>query len=422
METILLHFEKFFKTDMHYLLRGGSWLTVGQIVATGTSLILSVIFARFLPKETYGTYQYVLSIFGILSLATLSGINIYLQQAVARGLEGSTLIAFYTKVKWGTLASIGSVSVGLYYLYFGNTTLSFSFFVAAPFLPFMDALSVSNIYLQGKKLFGPSIRYYSVSQIGWVTMIVAAVVFTKNLPVIILAYCGGATLVRYIIFRRTFEKYPPNGEKDPNVVSYGKHLSAVSFATTISLFLDTMLVFHYLGPVQTAIYALATAPADQIRALAKNIGPLAVPKLAQRSFKEIDAMLYTRLFQLALLGGAMALTYILLAPLFFKILYPNYMEAVFYSQLFALNIILRISGNFFNAAMQSKMHYIPKSWLYFGMIPQIVFILGVFLLIQRYGIIGIFAASFFSASVSSFISFIQWKVLLCRHKENLDVK
>jgi O-antigen/teichoic acid export membrane protein len=285
----------------------------------------------------------------------------------------------------------------------------------------MDALSVSNTYLQGKKLFGPSIRYYSISQIGWVAMIIAAVIFTKNLPVIVFAYCGGATLMRYIIFRRTFEKYPPNKEKDLNVVSYGKHLSIVSFATTISQYLDTMLVFHYLGPVQTAIYALATAPADQIRGLAKNIGPLAVPKLAQRSFKEIHAMLYTRVFQLALLGGAMAFIYILLAPLFFKILYPNYMEAVFYSQLFALNIIFRVSGNFFNAAMQSKMHHFPKSWLYFGMVPQIIFILGVFLLIQKYGIVGIFVASFLSASTASVISFIQWKRLLYRYKENLDV-
>ena len=54
-----------------------------------------------------------------------------------------------------------------------------------------------------------------------------------------------------------------------------------------------------------AIYSIAIAPPDQIKNLFKNIPTLAMPKLAQRSFKEIDALLYKRLIYLFLAGLAM---------------------------------------------------------------------------------------------------------------------
>ncbi len=52
--------EKYIKTDMIYLVKGGFWLTLGQIISSVSSLLLVIAFANLLPKETYGIYKYFL--------------------------------------------------------------------------------------------------------------------------------------------------------------------------------------------------------------------------------------------------------------------------------------------------------------------------------------------------------------------------
>ena len=63
--------ERYSKTDMLYLVRGGFWLSLNHIAASVSSLILAVAFANLIPAETYGTYRYVLSIIWLM-ISTLT--------------------------------------------------------------------------------------------------------------------------------------------------------------------------------------------------------------------------------------------------------------------------------------------------------------------------------------------------------------
>ena len=90
---LLRRSERHTKTDMVYLASGGFWLTVGQIISSAATFGLAIAFANLLPKETYGTYKFVLSIAGILTIFTLPGMVTSLTQAVARNFEGSVILA-----------------------------------------------------------------------------------------------------------------------------------------------------------------------------------------------------------------------------------------------------------------------------------------------------------------------------------------
>ena len=85
IERGLLWSEKYIKTDMVYLARSGFWLLFGQGTTLLSVLALSIVFANFLPKETYGTYKYILSLTGIFSIFTLPGMTTALIRATARG-------------------------------------------------------------------------------------------------------------------------------------------------------------------------------------------------------------------------------------------------------------------------------------------------------------------------------------------------
>ncbi len=132
--------EKWTKTDMIYLAKGGFWLTLGQGVSSVSSFLLAIAFANLLPKETYGTYKYIMSIVSLLAIPTLAGMNTAIIQAVARGYEGSVMPAFKTKVKWGLLGGLASLILTGYYYFQGNNTLAISFLITAVFVPFMDSL------------------------------------------------------------------------------------------------------------------------------------------------------------------------------------------------------------------------------------------------------------------------------------------
>jgi len=48
--------ERYTKTGMVYVAEGGFWLILGQIVSVFSTLLLPIIFANLLPKESFKQY------------------------------------------------------------------------------------------------------------------------------------------------------------------------------------------------------------------------------------------------------------------------------------------------------------------------------------------------------------------------------
>lgn len=406
----------FARTDLNYLAKGGFWLSVGHIVGASSSFIIAVLFANLFTKDTYGTYKFVLAIASVLTIATLPGLNTYLAQAVARGFEKTFLSAFAQKIKWGLWGGAAGLLIALYYAINENWTVSTAVAVAALFTPFMDSAGVYNVYLQGKKMFRKAIEYFTINQIIATALLAAALVVTRDLFAVLLVYFASWTGLRLFFFSRTLKRYPPQGGEDAKALSYGKHLSLVGLAATIGSNLDSLLLFHYLGPVEVALYAFALAPIEQIRGWYKNISPLALPKLANRSFKEINTLLLPRMAALSVIGVAIASIYVLAAPFVFAIFFPQYAESVLITQLLAGILALRLPGAFFSTLPQAKMQYMPKSWLYWETVPNVVLIGSYFILIPAFGIYGAIASRYLWIFSGAIIGGIRWRMLSNRHE------
>ncbi len=414
-ETWLRWSERCLKTDVRYLMRGGSWLGLGQLAASLSSFTLAILFANLIPKETYGTYKYVLSVVSMLSAFTLTGINTPLAQGIARGKEGAFLTSLRVKIRWGMLGLIASIALALYYYFAGNAALAFAFFIAGIFIPLMDPLGLYNVYLQSKKLFGEAIRYYAVSQGIATAIMAAALYFSGNLFLILTAYFASWTALRYFFHRITMAKFPPNAEDDPEIIAQGKHLSFIGVLTNVVSNIDSFLIFHFLGAAPVALYTLATAPIDQLRASFKNVAPLALPKLTHRSIKEINGLLVHRLVILFAIGFGTAALYAFAAPILFPILFPKYVTAIPISIAFAFTLCLQLPLTFFTAVGQSKIHLIPKSWFYWSNVPQSLLILSAVLFIPLFGLWGVIVSVYLQIIAALVIVSIQWNMLTRRH-------
>lgn len=415
LQPFLSALERLIRTDVRYLLRGGSWLLTGHGVGMAASLLLAIAFANLLPSHVYGTYKYVLAGAGILTALTLPGINTYLAQAVSRGKDRSLLESIRLRSTWGLSAGVIALGAAAYYYLNTNIELAATFCIVAIFIPFLDASGLYNVYLQGKRHFRVSIGYFSTTQITSTLCLIVAAYLSDNLLVILLAYFVPLILMRVGFLLRTLKRFPPAGPADPQIGAYGMHLSLVSVPGQIASYLDSILLFHYLGPVQLAIYTFALAPIEQVRGLYKNIPPLVLPKLAARSFTEINALLPWRMFWLTVVGVAMAGGYILIAPLAFQILFPAYRDSVLISQLLAGLIALRLPGSFFGTVLQSKISVLPKSWLYWGAVPPTIFILLLLILTPLYGIYGVIVSKYASVLIGGTVSTVQWRILSRRH-------
>lgn len=355
--------EAVFKTDMVYLAKGGLWLGLGQVIASLSSFFLAIAFANLLPKETYGTYKYILAMAGTLTVFTLTGMGTAVTQAVARGSIGTLLSAMREKIRFGAVGSIVSFIAAAYYYTNGNMTLCISFVLIGIFMPFMESFGLYDSVLQGKKLFDVSIKYFVIGQITSVALLILSIFITKNVLVLVFVYFASWTIFRLIVVKKILEGIPAEQSSASLVLSYGKHLSFMGVIGVLTNYADSLLIFHFLGAIPVAIYSIATAPIGQVRGLFKNINTLALPKLSERSHRDISSMIYKRLWQISLLGALISIAYIMAAPFVFKIFFPKYLGSVLLSQVYSLTLIFAAPMNIFSAAFQSKPVLVKEMYL-----------------------------------------------------------
>lgn len=331
--------ERYFKTDMVYFAKGGSWLFTGQIFLTVLSFLLSVAYANFLSKDTFGVYKYVLSVSALFLAFSLTGLGTALTRSVARGFDKTLQSAFWVQVKWGAGISIVATSASLYYYINDNLILALAMLVVGIFSPLSQAAGLFLTFLNGKKDFKTKAIFDILYNLFPFLALLVALAVTDNPIILLLVYFISFTLSALFFFFKTKKKYPGNERLDAQTLSYGKHLSVINILGIVAGSIDKILIFHYLGAAQLAIYAFAIAPATQFSSLLKSITVLSFPKLAENTPRIILATLPEKVKKLFLLLTIPTALYILIAPQFYNLLFPQYLESIFYSQIYILTLL-----------------------------------------------------------------------------------
>jgi len=405
--------EQYTKTDMVYLTKGGFWLTLGQVISTASSLLLAIAFANLLPKETYGIYKYVISIAGALTAFSLTGMNTAIAQAVARGFEGTFKKSIRVQFSYSSIIFFMSLAGALYYFIQENMTLALTLIFIAFALPLSSTTNSYTAFLNGKKEFKSATKYTTISTIFISAVVISTLFFTQDPIWLIFVYLVSTAGTNIFFYFYSIKEFPPNEENDPMSISYGKHLSLVVLLGTMASYLDNILVFHYLGSTSLAIYSFASAPADQMKGLSKNISTLIMPKIASHSLAQADTMIGKRVPQLFFLGLVTAIIYVLVLPPFFQIFFPKYIDAVWFAQFFGLNVMLMPTNALINAAINAKLIKMPKKWLYqFNISIQAVALVSLLILTPLLGIVGAILSRILTTLSSILISLYYWKKTL----------
>ncbi|MBU6142101.1 oligosaccharide flippase family protein [Patescibacteria group bacterium] len=333
--------ERYTKTDMIYLAGGQFWAIIGQVVSSVTVFIFAIIVARYLPKDVYGEYKYIIGVVALLSSFSLTGLSTAVFQSAASGFDGSLHEGFWQNIKWSVLVFLGAFGLAAYYFTQGDHILAYGVLIGGTLSPLLASANLIAAFLNAKKDFRRTALYIGVIETLLSSGALIITIFLAPNPLTLATvYFLGNTLATLWIYRRIAAIYQPDHVKtDPGMMTYAKHLSAMGILSTIAANIDQVLLFHFVGPVQLAIYNFATAIPDQTKGPLNMFNTMTQAKFVDRTDKEVRTGMRNKIFWLALSSTLFVALYILLAPYFFAIFFPKYMEAVFYSQIYAISIL-----------------------------------------------------------------------------------
>lgn len=377
--------QQYTKTDMVYLAKGGGWLTGSKIITVIGGLILATAFANLLPKEAYGTYKYIISAAGIIGAFTLAGMGTAVTQAVARGFDGALTEGTKIKLKWSIGILIAGLGAAGYYYVQGNNTLAIGMGMIAAFYPIRTSFNLYESFLQGKKDFKRASLYNIGLEIFEVTAMIVTLLLTSNVLWVVLVFFATNTLAALFFYFRSLSVYRLSKKTDNEMENYSKHLSAVNIFQAIARHIDKILIWHFLGPVQLAIYAFAELPISKMGTLFGSFQQIAMPKFSEKILSELKATLHRKVLLFALGLTGVSFLFVLAAPYIYNILFPEYLESIKFSQVFSINLILS-AGMMYHKVLEA--HKLTK-WIYTSKIgSNAAKIVSLLILLPLFGIWG----------------------------------
>ncbi len=409
-KKILLWSEKYTRTDMLYVAKGGFWILSEKVVFSLVGILSMLAFANFLDKESFGIYQYVITVFSILLLTTLPGMNSAVNISTAKGYEGIYLKALREKIKWGLLGTLFSFSLGMYYFFQGNFLLGSSFIAFSFFIPFFESLKLYGHYLLGKKEFKVFSKNNIKIKTTSVIILVITIFFTDNLYFILISYILPTIIFNFYYSFKYYYKFKLNKKFDSSFISLGKHLSLIGVFSNFVTHADKLLIFHFLGAKETAIYTFIAMPLIKIKdPFAALINVISLPKISTKSIGELKKILPQKILTTTILLLVVVIIYILTAPFLFKHFLPAYQDYVLFSQILMISLLFLPKIFFYlslTANHKKKELYIIS--LSISMLKIILFLL----LIPRLGIMGIIV----SLILSEFLEYILLTYLFYKNK------
>ena len=410
---ILRWSERYTKTDMVYFASGNFWLITSRVIGVGSGVLLTIAFANLISPTAFGTYKYILSIAGIIGAFSLTGLNHAVMRAVAQGNTSVIHVAFRINMMWSVPASLLALMGGIYYFVQGNVILATGLALIALTNPFLNSFIFSKSLLIGLQKFKVNALYNVPRSLIPVSSLIIVLFLSENIILIILTYFLSNLIAGIITYKLAVNKYAKKSDQSVEnialtneVVTYGKHLSVVGIITQIAGYIDQFLLWHFVGPIQLAIYIFALAPVREIKNFSENFFPLIFPKFAVKTRESIKEVMPLRLKQVFIFSAIMAGLYILAAPLIFRVFFPQYLSSVLGSQLLALAIILQPKGLidvFITAHGRVKERYV------YTITTSVSRIILLAILIPLYGFMGAIFATITAEIISAMVLLILYR-------------
>jgi O-antigen/teichoic acid export membrane protein len=244
------------------------------------------------------------------------------------------------------LGTIVSLVLSGYYLFNQNYTLGLGLLLIGLATPFLNKYLLATSFFFGQKEFKQNAKLVLIPDIISAIFLVIVSYFNSSALVLLFTYLTTNLIGNLIIHRKITSKLSTdtNTEKFSlwnllkNFDKDSIHYSAMNMIAVVGINLDKLLIFTVIGSKELAIFFFAQAIPLQARGMLRIIHNLTFPKFID---KEINFYKVNRsILGLLLFGLLGVVSYILVAPVLFSLLFPQYLSSVYLTQLYSLSIIV----------------------------------------------------------------------------------
>ncbi len=172
--------ERFLQLDVRYFYKNSFFLLLREVVTGLFGFTITFVLARQFSRYTFGEYNLVFSLLGMLSIFSLPGMMDSILNSVVRGLDKSFIEGTRLRFK----ASFFSIPLILilagFYFYQQQPTISLLLLLSLPIFPFYYSFKTYNVFLIGKEKFSKLLVTASfTAMIAAVTVITSILIFRK---------------------------------------------------------------------------------------------------------------------------------------------------------------------------------------------------------------------------------------------------
>jgi O-antigen/teichoic acid export membrane protein len=166
--------------------------------------------------------------------------------------------------------------------------------------------------------------------------------YGNDLVILVAGHLVSTALITGILYIYSL-KFIDNSKPDPNCIPYGYFLSLTNVAGTIASNIDKIVIGIFLGPTDLAVYTIGIALPVRIKDFFKLSLSSITPKLCQDSITGrniVDTLKKLTLPIISFLLIISIIYWIFIGPLIILFFGPSYSDAIIYSKILILMIIL----------------------------------------------------------------------------------
>jgi O-antigen/teichoic acid export membrane protein len=363
-------------------------------------LATTYFLVRALSQESYGEYNFLLSVVGLLSIFALPGLNEAIMQSVARGKVGTYRAALPLGFFSSFLGSLILFGFGVWYWNQNDLVLATTLFFASAVFPFAHGLEQWRSIKTGQEDFVSIARWEGAISLVTALLIIGGI---HLIPGNILVPLGVILLVKSMqnlwLTCTALKRTGKNQPAETGSLSYGVKTSFYSALGLISMYIDKLLLFFFLSPASLAIYVVAERFPKIIKNLIKNLATVVAPRFAKHRHYTPQLDTFIKYFS----GGAaifiLVFAFAILPWLVILIFGESYREAVPYAQALMCTVAIANSVPIRIRFIKSKLD--AKSFKEIITIMSVTRILTSFIFIPTMGLTGAVIAVFLSRIITT---------------------
>lgn len=367
-------YSKVIKLDLEYFIKGGFWLGISQTSNVLKGLILSILFANFLPKEIYGQYSFIFASLGIAMVFSLQGLNNSIIEAINRKYDGTYYKSLKLIFKWSFLGSIFLVGVGLYTLFIFQEKNMLIFLTLALLFPFFSISPQYINFFLGKKDFRTLSKLNIIFNLVSTFIIFILVIIKTSLFILVLTI-----ILLHIVIQNYFslilvKKYIKNKKVSKSSISFGKKISFLSLLEIGVKNIDKYVIPFFLGFEALAIYIVVYAIPGALLSFSVIVKQLVFNK---QVFRQIELR---NLKKILLFNLSMILIGFLLNFIFFQHIYSKYLDYYSLSYISYFILLFGLGELFYSQKLANKKtkDYYKMSLIFYSLGALIFIILTPF--------------------------------------------